>query len=350
VNCTISSAARAGAVWGGILIIMPTAIAPANIAFVKYWGMRDTTCTLPYNGSISLNLDSCLTTTTVTLDETLTSDEVTLTLYQQEPQPARGSPRDRVVAHLDRLRALAGVTTCARVDSHNNFPSDAGIASSAAAFAALTVAACAAFAIDADTALLSRLARLSGSGSACRSIPTGYVEWYNGDDATSYAASIAPPEHWALADVVAVVDPHVKKIGSAANHRLATTSPYFQTRLDELANGRLDHVREAILHRDLTRLGELIEADAISMHVICMTQVPPSFYWNGGTFDVLHAVREWRAQGLEAYVTMDAGANVHVICAATDRNTVQARLEQIPSVQFTLANGPGPGARLVAPA
>lgn len=326
---------------------MATAIAPANIAFIKYWGMRDTAAILPYNGSISMNLDTCLTTTRVVFDEALTSDDITLTLYAQPPQPATGRARERVVAHLDRLRALAGVTTHAHVHSTNNFPADAGIASSAAAFAALTLATTAALQLDVDPATLSRLARLSGSGSACRSIPDGFVEWHNGDDQTSIATTLAPPEHWDLADVVAVVDIRPKKIGSAENHRLVTTSPYFAVRLAEVT-ARLEQVRIAIQQRDIERLGAATEADAISMHVVCMTQVPPSFYWTAGTFDVLHAVREWRSTGLLAYFTMDAGPNVHVICQRHDRAEVAARLQALPSVQFTLTNSPGVGARLSA--
>lgn len=327
---------------------MATAIAPANIAFIKYWGMRDTAHILPYNGSISMNLDSCLTTTTVTFDPAQNNDEVILTLYGQEPQTATGRAYTRVVEHLDRLRALAGATNRARVTSTNNFPADAGIASSAAAFAALTLATTAALGLDLDTRTLSRLARQSGSGSASRSIPSGYVEWYNGDDETSFAETIAPPEHWDLADVVAVVDTQAKKVGSAENHRLVTTSPYFRTRMNEVET-RLHGTREAIVRRDLSMLGAIMEADAVSMHVVCMTQVPPSFYWNAGTMAVLHAVRSWRDAGLESYFTMDAGANVHVICAGKDRTDVQTQLEALPEVQFTLSNSPGQGARLIDP-
>jgi diphosphomevalonate decarboxylase len=324
---------------------MTTAVAPANIAFIKYWGMRDPHATLPYNGSISMNLDACLTTTSVELDPALNSDEVTLTLYEQAPQQATGRPRERVVQHLDRLRQMAGVETRARVASRNNFPADAGIASSAAAFAALTLAGAAALGLPLEPRSLSRLARLSGSGSASRSIPTGYVEWYNGNDMQSVAESLAPPEHWDLGDVVAVVDPGAKKVGSAANHLLAASSPYFSVRLDEIP-ARLDGARQAIAQRDLSRLGAIMEADAVSMHVVCMTQAPPSFYWNAGTMAVIHAVRGWREQGLEAYFTIDAGANVHVICAGANRATVEAALRALPEVQFTLSNGPGQGARL----
>ncbi|HEU5100717.1 MAG TPA: diphosphomevalonate decarboxylase [Roseiflexaceae bacterium] len=336
-----------------------TAVAPANIAFIKYWGMRDVERTLPYNGSISMNLDACLTTTTVTFDPQLAEDELTLRLYAgpDNAPPARraaGQPLERVSRQLDRLRGLAGVSWRARVDSANNFPSDAGIASSAAGFSALTLAAAAALGLAMDERELSLWTRRSGSGSACRSIPTGYAEWRVPDgpfdaarwDAESYAVSLAPPEHWALADVVAVVDAGVKKIGSAENHQLAATSPYFPTRLVELPD-RLAATREAVAQRDLELLGETMEADAVSMHVVCMTSRPPSFYWNSGTMTVIHAVRAWRAEGLRSYFTIDAGSNVHVICAASDRAEVKRRLAGLPGVQFVIGNGVGPGARIV---
>jgi diphosphomevalonate decarboxylase len=331
-----------------------TAIAPANIAFVKYWGVRDPERTLPYNGSISMNLDACLTTTTVTFDQALAHDEVTLTLYGGPAQRAGGRPLERVVTHLDRLRALAGVAWRARVESSNKFPSDAGIASSAAAFAALTLAGATALDLRLDERQLSILTRRSGSGSACRSIPDGYVEWRIPDgaydavawDQESYAAGLAPPEHWALADVVAVVDVGAKKIGSAENHRLAASSVYFPARLSELP-ARLDTVRAAIGARDLATLGEAVEADAVSMHAICMTSRPPSFYWNAGTMAVIHAVRSWRAEGLQSYFTIDAGPNVHVICAAADRAETERRLRELPGVLFTIGNGVGSGARII---
>jgi diphosphomevalonate decarboxylase len=332
-----------------------TAVAPANIAFIKYWGVQDAERTLPFNGSISLNLDACLTTTTVTFDWALESDEVTIALYDQAPERAAGRPLERVVAQLDRLRALAGVRTRARVASANNFPSDAGIASSAAAFAALTVAGAAALGLDLDERQLSLLTRRSGSGSACRSIPTGYVEWRVPDgpfdaaawDEQSYAVSLAPPEHWDLADVVAVVDTGVKRIGSAENHRLAATSAYFPARLAELP-ARLAATRAAIARRDLELLGKTIEADAVSMHAVCMTSRPPSFYWTGGTLEIIHAVRAWRDAGVQSYFTIDAGPNVHVICNAADHAEVAWRLGTLPDVQFTIVNRAGPGARVTA--
>ena len=78
-----------------------------------------------------------------------------------------------------------------------------------------------------------------------------------------------------------------------------------------------------------------------------MTASPPSFYWHAGTMAVIHAVRGWREQGLPCYFTIDAGANVHVICEAAHAAEVGAALNELPEVQFTIANGPGPGTRIV---
>ncbi|MER3457257.1 MAG: diphosphomevalonate decarboxylase, partial [Chloroflexota bacterium] len=113
-----------------------TAVSCSNIAFIKYWGNADDALRLPANSSLSMNLDGLTTTTTVAFDPTLAEDVVVI-----DGQERSGPARQRVVAHLDRVRALAGITTRARVVSESNFPSGAGMASSASAFAALSLAA-----------------------------------------------------------------------------------------------------------------------------------------------------------------------------------------------------------------
>ncbi len=324
-----------------------TALAPSNIAFIKYWGVADRRLTLPYNESVSMNLDGCSSRTTVTFDSRLVRDEVVIAWYGQDEQPATGRQYERVVEQLDRVRARAGTEARARVRSANNFPADAGIASSASGFAALTVAAVAAAGLKLDERDLSILTRQSGSGSACRSIPDGFVHWRNdGTDIGSYAVSVAGPETWDLADVVAIVDTSAKRVGSAENHGRVTTSPYFAVRLQEVP-GRVAQTLDAIRERSLARLGPLCEADAVSMHVVAMTAVPPTFYWTGGTMTVMHALHRWRDEGLQAYWTMDAGANVHVICAGADVPEVERRLRELPEVQWTISNHPAPGARLI---
>ena len=132
-----------------------TAQSCANIAFIKYWGRRDDALRLPLNGSISMNLDGATTTTTVAFDPALDEDRVTILDGETTAQAAR-----RVSEHLDRVRALAGIATRARVVSRNSFPMGTGIASSASAFAALSAAACAAAGLALDERALSILARL----------------------------------------------------------------------------------------------------------------------------------------------------------------------------------------------
>ncbi|MBP8252788.1 MAG: diphosphomevalonate decarboxylase [Herpetosiphon sp.] len=325
-----------------------TAVACANIAFIKYWGQLDSSLILPTNGSISMNLDGCLTETTVRIDPDLNNDQVWLALHGGEESPAIGKQYERVVHHIDRLRQIAGINERVEVRSRNNFPSDAGIASSAAAFAALTAAAVAAFRIETDERELSRLTRLSGSGSACRSIPSGFVEWYtDSTDNGSYAAQIAPPDHWGLVDIVAVVNAQAKHVSSVRGHDLAHTSAYFGARLGEIPK-RLDQVRRGIMERDIERLGVASEADAMSMHVVAMTAATPTMYWTPATLAVMQAVQRWRVQdNLHGYWTIDAGPNVHVICEANDAPEIEARLCELSAVQWTIANSAGPGARLV---
>lgn len=318
-----------------------TAIAHANIAFVKYWGNRDDALRLPLNNSISMNLDGATTTTTVAFDAALNDDDILI-----GDAPANAAPRARVVAHLDRVRALANIATRARVVSRNNFPMGAGIASSASAFAALSLAATRAAGLELSERELSILAR-QGSGSAARSIPGGFVEWLAGtESANSYAVSLAPPTFWDLRDVIVIVSTAEKQVGSTDGHRAASSSRFLAARLEGLP-ARLAHVRRALYARDLNALGPAIEADALELHLIAMTSVPPIFYWSPAMVRVMDAARVWRAEGLAVYFTLDAGPNVHLICEAQDADQVAARAREIPDVRQVIVNAPGGAARLV---
>src|SRR5258708_6429339 len=162
-----------------------TSCANSNIAFIKYWGNRDEELRLPVNGSISMNLDGLMTRTTVEFSTELEGDSASV-----DDKPMTGPGLERISHHLDHIRKMAGINYHTRVQSENNFPSGAGIASSASAFAALSLAATAALGLKLSERELSRLARL-GSGSASRSVPGGYVEWYAAaSDEESYAATI----------------------------------------------------------------------------------------------------------------------------------------------------------------
>ena len=319
-----------------------TAVSCANIAFIKYWGNRDQRLRLPSNGSISMNLGGLYARTQVTFDPSLCCDDL---LNLNGKIESEGALR-RVSQFLEHARKMAGVKTFARVVSENNFPIGTGIASSAAAFAALAVAATSALGMELTEAELSRLAR-RGSGSACRSVPDGFVEWREGSsDADSYAFSIAPAGHWALVDCVAVLKTGHKPVGSTEGHSLAGTSPLQAARVADTAR-RLEICRDAVLHRDFAALAEIIEQDSNLMHAVMMTSQPPLFYWEPSSLELMKTVKSWRKEGLAAAYTLDAGPNVHIICEEGARETVLQRLSALSFVREVLVAAPGGPAHLV---
>jgi diphosphomevalonate decarboxylase len=310
-------------------------IAHPNIALIKYWGNRDDELNIPSNGSISMNLGSLETRTSIDFDTDLTTDLLTI-----NAETVEGAALKRVSKLLELFRSLAKTNLCARVKSTNNFPSDAGLASSAAAFAALALAASHALGLNLAEADLSRLAR-RGSGSACRSIPAGFVEWLPGEnEADSYAISIAPPDHWRLSDCIAIIRKKPKAITSAEGHLRARTSPIQNARVLDTTR-RLDICRRAIQTRDFEALATIVEQDSTLMHAVMMTSSPPLYYWEPTSIEVMQAVMEWRTKGIPACFTLDAGANVHVLCPASYSGQVTNMLKSLPGVIEVLLSAPG---------
>jgi diphosphomevalonate decarboxylase len=316
-----------------------TARACANIAFIKYWGNRPEGGNLPLNPSISVNLAECLTTTSAQLDPSLKADLLIL-----NGAPAGEKARRRVGQFLDEVRKRSGSAAKARVESRNSFPTGSGIASSASGFAALAAASARAYGLELDTARLSRLARL-GSGSAARSVPGGFVELSEGDsDEKAVARQMASEAHWPeWRDVIVICSRDEKEVSSAEGHRLAHTSEMCRARLNAVPE-RAERVRRAILDCDLTRLGEASEEDALSMHAVMMTSHPPLLYWTARTVEVIEAVWRLRRKGVEAYFTIDAGPNVHVI---TTRERVEAVRNEMAAFGDVRVERPGPGAEII---
>jgi len=318
-----------------------TALSNPNIALIKYWGNRDERLRIPSNGSISINLAGLETRTSVCFDPTLPQDTLTL-----NGAPAGNAARERVSAFLDQVRVMSEVRSFAAVVSENNFPTGAGIASSASAFAALGLAASHAAGLQLSEQELSRLAR-RGSGSACRSIPGGFVEWFAGDsDETSFAESFAPAGHWALGDCIAIVSQAHKSTGSTEGHSTASTSLLQDTRIATTPR-RLETCRRAIINRDFNSLAEVVELDSNLMHAVMMTSQPPLLYWQPATLGIMQAVQEWRSGGLPCFYTIDAGPNVHVICLENKIEHVAARLQRLPGVLEVRTATVGGPARLI---
>ncbi len=288
-----------------------------------------------------MNLDGLYTRTTVSFQPSLPYDELIINGHE-----IRGAGLDRISYLLDIIRGMARLQERAEVISENNFPSGAGIASSAAAFAALALAGSKAAGLSLSEPELSRLAR-RGSGSAARSIPGGFVEWQAGTgDEDSFAFSIAEPGHWDLVDCVAIVSASHKKTGSTEGHFIAATSPLQAARIAD-APRRLDLCRKAILEKDFNAFASIVELDSDMMHAVMMTSTPALHYWKPVSLDVMNCVRGWRVEGIPVCYTVDAGPNVHVICPAAEAGSMEKRLRGINGVNNVLVARAGGPAKIV---
>lgn len=306
-----------------------TVRASADVALTKYWGKKDEVLRLPENGSVSMILEGLDTVTTVEFDEGLRGDEITIEGMRDE------SEVQRVSAHLDRIRQIAHVLLKARVVSQNTFPKGTGLSSSGSGFAALTIAATRALELDLSQKELSILAR-QGSGTACRCICGGFVEWKDGNTSeTSYSKSIFPADYWDIRDVVVVVDEGKKRFSSTEGHKAAQSSVFFQVRQEHIAE-KIRWLKQTLKKREFSSLGRLVEAESLEFHSILLTSVPPLLAWYPGTVQVMLEVERLRSGGVPAYFTISTGFNVHVLTLPEYERRVQKALSLLPLVQKTI--------------
>ncbi len=316
-----------------------TAITPSNIAFTKYWGRKNEALRIPENGSISMCLSNLLTTTTVEFSSKYKKDKVIINGIKNDLETKR------VVDHLNRIRKLAKTKLFAKIVSKNNFPSSTGLSSSASGFAALTVAAVAAAGLKLSEKQLSILARI-GSGSACRSIPSGFVEWLDGKSSeTSYAKQIFPPNYWQIADVVAIISSHQKSVSTSLGQQTAVTSPFLKNRLAQMGE-KNKQAKLLIKNKDFKKFGQLLEAEALQLHAIFLTQNPPLIYLEPNSILLMKLCQKWRAEGLPVYFTLNTGQDIHLIVEAKNITKLKNKLSKIKEVKKVIVNYPSDGTKL----
>ncbi|MGD8325191.1 MAG: diphosphomevalonate decarboxylase [Gammaproteobacteria bacterium] len=320
--------------------------ARSNIALVKYWGKRQKRLNLPAVGSVSITLEALASDTQVTFDTAFEQDDLVLDGERRSDQLTR------VSQCLDILRDIAGTQARAHVTSTNNFPTAAGLASSASGFAALVAAADSALGLGLSSRELSIVAR-RGSGSAARSIFGGFVEMHPGryDDGTDcYAEPLLDAREWPLEVVVAVTAQGPKAVSSGSGMaRSAETSPYYaQWVATHPADMNAAHV--AIAQRDFDGLATVSESSCLKMHAAAMATRPPLVYWNGVTVECMHAVTAMRRSGVPVFFTIDAGPQLKAICAPDHARSVQTALGEVPGVIETLHSGLGPGVEVLSKA
>src|SRR5258705_6502962 len=315
---------------------MNWALANSNLALVKYWGKTDEVAKHPAGPSLSVTLDGLSTVAGVEWLDGLADDEIA----GLPEAPAR-----KVRSFLDALRRRFAKSARARVSLASNFPVAAGLASPASTFAAPAKPATAAAGLDVSGRELAELARL-GSGSACRSVFGGFVEW-RPDARGSTVAPIAPKDYWPVAILVAVTSERAKAVGSSEGmRRTAATSPFYQAWIE---SGPEDFraARHAIEARDLTALGRVAERNCMRMHATALAADPPLLYWEPATLAVIRRVWDLRASGTEAYFSIDAGPQVKVLCEPRVADAVKAALVAVPGVLRVLVSRPGDAARTI---
>jgi len=323
-----------------------TAIANSNIALVKYWGKRDKKLMLPQNSSISITLSDLNTVTTVDFNKKYKHDTCVLNNKKLKD----GKELDQVVKHLNLIRKMSRIRYRAKVSSKNNFPTAAGLASSASGFAALSLAGSKAAGLNLNPTELSILSRM-GSGSATRSCMGGFVEWTRGNKKNgidSRAKQIASLKHWPNFRIITtIVSTTKKKISSRVGmEQTVKTSPLYPVWLKTIEKDLKD-VKQGILKKNLTLVGKTAEQNCLKMHATMMTTQPSLVYWMPATLEIIHAITSWRERGLESYFTIDAGPQVKVICLEKDAIKIKKGLEKIKGVKKTLICKPGDGPKII---
>lgn len=329
----------------GKWVRMVTAQTPTNIAVIKYWGKRDETLILPVNDSISVTLDPAHLCTTTTVAVSPSFDQDRMWLNGKEISLAGG----RFQSCLKEIRSRAcdvedeekGIKIAKKdwenlhlhIASYNNFPTAAGLASSAAGFACLVFALAKLMNAKEDQSQLSGIAR-QGSGSACRSLYGGFVKWIMGKDEDgrdSLAVQLADEKHWDdLVIIIAVVSSRQKETSSTSGMReTVETSLLLKHRAKEIVPKRIVQMEEAIKNRDFASFAQLTCTDSNQFHAVCLDTSPPIFYMNDTSHRIISVVEKWnRSEGVpQVAYTFDAGPNAVMI--ARDRKAASLLLRRL---------------------
>jgi diphosphomevalonate decarboxylase len=200
--------------------------------------------------------------------------------------------------------------------SRNNFPTAAGLASSAAGYACLAFTLAQAFGVrESFPGELSLLARL-GSGSACRSLYGGFVRWSRGEQADgldSLASQVVDAAHWpAIRILILVVSDQRKEYSSTAGQETSVqTSELLKYRASTVVPERMRLMEAAIHARDFHAFGKLTMQDSNQFHAVCLDTYPPISYLNETSRAIIRLVHNYNhAHGhIRAAYTFDAGPN-----------------------------------------
>ncbi len=318
-----------------------TAVSHPNKAIVIYWGNTDDRLNIPSRSSLSMTLEGVdrdldYTATLQTLRE---SDHDVVIIDGKED---KGQIRADIVRHLDAMREYTGFKERLAVYTKKTFPIGSGLAGSAAAASALAEAFAGLVDGKIDRRGISIMAR-RGSGSAARSVFGGYVKLATGQDKDSFASQIHDENHWDLRDIIAIVDPGLKKIKSRDGMRMSTRTcpPEIYSAFTGAADAHVEKAQAAISPRDLQELGKVYESDNMLFRKVCMNTEPQLDYWSDATAEVFKSVAELRKEGIFAFAGTDAGPNVHIFCEPRDSRKLIDELDKLEGVKDIIHSRPG---------
>ncbi|NVY95824.1 diphosphomevalonate decarboxylase [Lactobacillus sp. DCY120] len=314
-----------------------TTTAHTNIALIKYWGKKDPQLHLPYTDSLSLTLDGYSTTTTTQFLPGR-QDQV-----QVNGHPASPAFFQRVVNFLDLVRQVNHSQKGILVQTTNQVPTAAGLASSASGFAALAGSLNRLFQMNLTPTQLSCLAR-RGSGSASRSIFGGFVRWQHGTgDFDSYALPIDEHPQLPLTLLSVVFNGQAKKVSSTQGMEQAVQTSPFYPQWPQIVERDLDEMLLAIQKQDIAEIGQLAESNCLAMHALNWTARPFFTYFTAETWQLINLLPIWRQRGVLVYATVDAGPNVKLITNQETLPVVRKLVQsKFPQAQLTTLY-PGPG-------
>jgi diphosphomevalonate decarboxylase len=320
-----------------------TSIARPNIALIKYWGKRQEELNLPDVGSVSITLDGIETKTTVQFAKD--ND-----IFYLNGEKSNEQEHNKISTFLDIFRNLIGEKNYFEVHTWNNFPTSAGLASSASGFASLTKAVDELLNLNLPLQELSKIARM-GSGSAARSIYGGFVEMHKGnqeDGSDSFAEQIADNEHLPLIVNILITNLEYKKVTSRDGMKLSKdTSPYYKEWVSS-SEKDIKLMKQAIAKKDFREIGDLSIRSCMKMHSVMFTSAPPLMYWNATTFDIIKRIEElFYYKNEPVFFTIDAGPQVKVITTSEYQKNLLKIIKKINNIREHYVLTLGSGAEIV---
>ncbi|XOD67140.1 MAG: diphosphomevalonate/mevalonate 3,5-bisphosphate decarboxylase family protein [Flavobacteriales bacterium Tduv] len=313
---------------------------PSNIALIKYWGKHHDQ--IPANPSISFTLNKCYSETEMSYQARKNKGEkFSVRLLFSGKEQSEFLPKilnffERILPYSPYLLDFDFT-----IETKNTFPHSSGISSSASSMSALALCL---IRLEQKSGYLSEqqdplqrasfLARL-GSGSACRSIYPGLALWGIHESIKGSSDLYAIPYPYEVhktftdyRDTILLIDTGVKKVSSSEGHALMYQHPYAKQRF-ESARKNFERFISILKEGNLEAFGEMIEYEALSLHSMMMCSQPYFLLMKPDTLHVIEKVRNFREQtGKPLYFTLDAGANVHLLYTAEEKEVIRSFIQK----------------------